>query len=546
MSDFKDAEKLLEETKTKFESGDYNATIDLATEAINVGTMALNTFYEMGLSFAIKSSEKLVANLKEMDIDVSSVEEIITSAKNSVENKEYESTEDIIKDLKTSISELSQKMGDKISELVSTAQTKIDGAKEIGADVKEAEEKLRAANSEIESGAYQTALGLINSSESLVESAKKKRISEISDIISASEKAIEEAKFVNAPVTEAEDLLGEAKSANEDQNYPLAIEKATSATESANASKEEQIKRVMALQEQMKAPEASAASSEAAVEQPQEVPLEEPSAEPEATFEEAPAGDSASIEKACPKCGGEPSFVEQYDKYFCYTCNEYTEPEEKKAEEPKEEGDKACPKCDGDATYVEQYDKYFCYTCNEYVVPKEKEAGVKEEAVVKSASAKVCPTCSGEPTFVEQYNRYFCYTCNEYVEPVEGKAEEKAAPKAEVAKVCPKCEGEPTYVEQYDKYFCYTCNEYVQPKEGKAEVKTQPAAVKAEKVCPKCEGEPTYVEQYKKYFCYTCNEYVVPKDKAAASKNACPTCGQEATYVDQYKRYYCYTCNNYV
>lgn len=37
--------------------------------------------------------------------------------------------------------------------------------------------------------------------------------------------------------------------------------------------------------------------------------------------------------KVCPECGGVPTYIEQYQRYFCHACNKYVEPVEKEIEE---------------------------------------------------------------------------------------------------------------------------------------------------------------------------------------------------------------------
>jgi HEPN domain-containing protein len=516
MPGFENAENLLKETKVKFESGDYNATIDKATEAINAGATALNSLLGMGLSYAIKSSEKLVVDLKEMDIDASSIEHVIDNAKATLENQEFQTAGDIVTELKESIYDLSQRQGDKISQLLDATKAQIEEAKGMGANVTEAEAKLKLATDQANAGAFTQAMGSASQTETLVNTAVEARISEINELINQAETAIDEAKYVNAPVEDAQTLLEEARGAFSRQEYQLAVENANNASESANSAKNEQIQKVLSVQEKM-----IAVANGTTVEEPpasQEIPVEETAFEIDETpqAEEIPQVEETTFEAE---------------------------------EEIPAKTEKVCPKCEGEPTYVEQYKRHFCYTCNEYIEPKEKEVKVQEP---KAAEAeKVCPKCQEEPTYVEQYDRHFCYTCNEYVKPEEKKAEvKKEEPKAvKTEKVCPKCEGEATYVEQYDRHFCYTCNEYVKPTEKKAEVKkaevkqAQPVQKEAKKVCPTCKEEPTYVEQYKKYYCYTCSQYVNPTEKA---ENACPTCGKEATYVEQYGRNYCYDCKKYL
>jgi hypothetical protein len=517
MPGFEDAENLLKKTKTKFDSGDYNATIDMATEAIDAGTTALNDLYGMGLSYAIKSSEKLITNLKNMEIDTISIEQILEDAKSTLEKREYDSAQNIVSQLKESLTELSEKQSEKISQILAATQGELEEAKKMGVDVSAAEAKLKIASDQIDAKAITQALGTIGEADTLVTDAREAKVAEINEMIIQAETTVDEAKYLNAPVEDAERILQEAKDALGNNELDLAIQKTKEAEESANSSKQEQIEKALSIQQKMMAASAGGAAVT-------EMPVaEEPQEETAFEVEE-------------PQAAVEPQAEEP----------QVEAPSEEPKEEPKDEGAKVCPNCEGEPTYVEQYDRHFCYTCNEYIEPVEKKVEAAAEEP-KEEGAKVCPTCQGEPKYVEQYDRHFCYTCNEYIEPVEKKAEAAAEePKEEGAKVCPKCEGEPKYVEQYDRHFCYTCNEYVEPVEKKAE-----AAVpkqEATKVCPTCQNEPTYVEQYKKHYCYTCSKYVEPTEKAAETKsdNTCPSCGKEATYVEQYGRNYCYDCKKYV
>ncbi|UCG68493.1 MAG: hypothetical protein JSV09_11860 [Thermoplasmata archaeon] len=548
MPEFGEVERLLMETKSVFDSGDYVTAIDKATEAIDAGEKALNSFFGVGLSFVIRSTEIMISNLQDMDIDASSLPEILNNAKESHENQEYGSAGSIVGDLKEAMNELYRQQNERISELIEATQSQIDDAKELETDVSDAEKKLQEARDFLAVDALAKALESMRESDTLVKSAKEKRVSEVSVVISKAANIIEEASYLNAPVSEAEDLLESARAAFDGRNYNLALEKANTASEVANAARDEQIQKALSIQEKMKPKASEIAESEvpisAGVEEAEEVEMEFTT---EVKKEEVAEVKPAEISKVCPTCGGDPTFVEQYKRHYCYTCSAYVEPVEKKEEvaaaKPAEVS-KVCPTCGGDPTYVEQYKRHYCYTCSAYVEPVEKK---EEVAEVKPAEvSKVCPTCGGDPTYVEQYKRHYCYTCSAYVEPVEKKKEVAVTKPAEVSKVCPTCGGDPTYVEQYKRHYCYTCSAYVEPVEKKKEAKPAAAAKPKEaKVCPTCSGEPTYVEQYKKYYCYTCSAYVEPVEKKS-SANTCDTCGNEATYVDQYKRYYCYTCSKYV
>lgn len=575
---FEEAQRLLQETKNTFDSGDYIATIDKATKAIDLGSKVLSDFYGIGLSYAIRSSENMIETVKDAGIDSTQLEQILGQARQTFENRDFESAGSILTEIRTAIGDLYKKHSEIVSDLIETTGSMLEEVKGIGSDVIEAEIKLQEARELLASESLTKALDSIKEAESLAKTAQQNRIQEISNIITGAGEVIEEAKYLNAPVSEAEGFLEAAKSAFDSENYNSAVENANKASEFANAAKQEQIQKVMSIQEKVKPMEAEMGEFEVPISTEEEEIVEMVEEKAEEIIELAPT----EVANVCPNCGGEPTYVEQYQRYYCYNCSEYVEPKEKAVGEVKEEVAeptptelaKVCPNCGGEPTYVDQYQRYYCYTCTEYVEPIEKAMEEKPKAVTKPEPAKVCPNCGGEPTYVDQYQRHYCYTCSEYVEPIEKGKEEKPkavmkpepAMVAKAAKVCPNCGGEPTYVDQYQRYYCYTCNEYVEPTEKakkekpKVVTRAEPAkAVKVTKVCSKCGGEPTYVDQYQRYYCYTCSEYVQPiekakeekprevaKSKPAVAAKVCPNCSGEPTYVEQYQRYYCYNCNTYV
>lgn len=521
--DFSQAEKLLMETKQIFESGDFLNTINKATEAIEIGTQALKAFYGMGLSYAIESSENMIADVKEMGIDASGAEEMLSKAKKTHESQNYDDAGALIGDLKDVLSDLEEQLAQKTSEFIEIIQSNIDSGKEIKADMSEAENKLNKARAQLGEESKLAALSTARQSDSKAKEAIENRIMEISDLIVKARKSIDEAKYLNAPVSEAESFLDDAQKEYDDIKYIKAEEDANSALQSANRSRDEQIQKAIRYKEKI-----------------------------------SMGSDGASTAVA----GGGGALAQE------------TELQKKPSVEEK--GQKVCPTCGADATYVEQYDRYYCYTCSAYIEPVDRDAAREEGAGAPEDTeiGKVCPKCAGEPKYVEQYQRYYCYTCNEYVEPVEkteaafsetekapeGPAEETKEDIA--AKVCPTCGGEPKYVEQYQRHYCYTCSEYVEPVQkeqlaSEEETPAQDAADKgteeeAAKVCPNCAGEPKYVEQYQRYYCYTCSEYVEPVEKEETAEEektkgrTCSDCGGTATYVEQYDRYYCYTCSKYI
>ncbi len=75
-----------------------------------------------------------------------------------------------------------------------------------------------------------------------------------------------------------------------------------------------------------------------------------------------------------------------------------------------------CTKCGKPSTYIEEYDSYFCYSCNEYVeFPAEdtgSQAGQDDEPSGPAASK--CKTCGKELRYINEYDRYYCDSCKTY------------------------------------------------------------------------------------------------------------------------------------
>jgi hypothetical protein len=97
---------------------------------------------------------------------------------------------------------------------------------------------------------------------------------------------------------------------------------------------------------------------------------------------------------------------------------------------PKKEEQKICPNCRGTPNYIEEFNKYYCFSCNKYVEPIDLRAEEKpvdsladeepiplEERVRLKETPMICPNCQNKTDFIMEYGRYYCYTCEEYLAP---------------------------------------------------------------------------------------------------------------------------------
>ena len=125
----------------------------------------------------------------------------------------------------------------------------------------------------------------------------------------------------------------------------------------------------------------------------------------------------------CPNCGSETSFLEQYNRHYCYSCGRYA------PEGYGDRGAKACPTCGGILSYIVAYERYYCYHCNAYppegVAPEKREP--EPAIIVPTVEAGATEdTIVHEPSRPEEAPPQDVETSSE--EPVEPESEPTATP----------------------------------------------------------------------------------------------------------------------
>jgi len=110
---------------------------------------------------------------------------------------------------------------------------------------------------------------------------------------------------------------------------------------------------------------------------------------------------------ACPTCGKDLTWIPQYDRFYCYAEKKYA-PKGYTASSSagpaiplggsgteSHVGHYHCPSCGGELTFITQYDRYYCYAENKYA-PKDL-VSVSLEPIVETAAE--APTAA--PTWLE-------------------------------------------------------------------------------------------------------------------------------------------------
>ncbi len=77
----------------------------------------------------------------------------------------------------------------------------------------------------------------------------------------------------------------------------------------------------------------------------------------------------------CPTCRNEMSFIKEYRRWYCDECEDYAPKnyrtrdsrQEQQAPKPEpEEEEYSCSECGAELSYIEEYESWYCYECEEY------------------------------------------------------------------------------------------------------------------------------------------------------------------------------------
>lgn len=63
------------------------------------------------------------------------------------------------------------------------------------------------------------------------------------------------------------------------------------------------------------------------------------------------------VEHPCPTCGRELSYIVQYGRWYCYSCQRYA---------PAIAAKNACPTCGMTMRWIDQYERWWCDSCRKY------------------------------------------------------------------------------------------------------------------------------------------------------------------------------------
>jgi len=280
----------------------------------------------------------------------------------------------------------------------------------------------------------------------------------------------------------------------------------------------------------------------------------------------------------CPKCGDEPCFIEQVEKWYCYGCNSYIEEEPEAAPvtpetnteipEPGNEKKAMCADCGAELESVGE-GKLYCFICEKYPSegpskidapepgPAKNDAQDLLDRIIETATVpSIMGPASDTPTTAGQVAQESIKEAAP--EPaVELPAVAKLEPKEErpqEIKICTACKQPLKYIEKYDRHYCYGCRKYAPKALDRAKMAAPLEKTHGRKICPSCRRELRYIEKYKEYYCFSCKSYPLRRQrpgtpaKSVPQKHAafsCPSCGERLRWIEKYQRHYCFACKTY-
>ncbi len=223
-----------------------------------------------------------------------------------------------------------------------------------------------------------------------------------------------------------------------------------------------------------------------------------------------------------------------------------------------EEEEDICPDCGSEMRFIDDYDRWYCDSCEDYKsAPSGGTSGAVGTAGVadqQEQDSNACPDCGSGMRFIDDYDRWYCDSCEDYKSAQSTGGAEKE--QEQDSNVCPDCGSEMRFIDDYDRWYCDSCEDYKSAPSGgtSGAVGTAGVADQQEQdsnACPDCGSGMRFIDDYDRWYCDSCEDYKSAQSTGGAEKeqeqdsNVCPDCGSEMRFIDDYDRWYCDNCEEY-
>lgn len=301
--DFNELKDMPTQLEQMFNAGKYQELIDYAEITIGSGETASKKFHEIGLALAILSSQKWIDSLRTLDMDANEAEELVLKAQKNYINEMYDDVKDAVRNLKELTSELKEEQKTKLQEKINEMESHLEEAKRIGTNVGSAASIIEQAKISLDNNQLVKSAEDLRKTQVLMGEAGEDRMAVIRESMTFVEEVIERAKEIGTDVEEPLDLLEKAKEFFDDEDYQMCMHNTIQAEELTTELIQKQVDKALLLKKFLKERYKAVATTTPSK------PMK---------FEELP-----KEENICPTCKNPLEYIEQYKRWYCYSCQKY-------------------------------------------------------------------------------------------------------------------------------------------------------------------------------------------------------------------------------
>ena len=223
---------ILTSAKSMFEHFDYENAKQEAEKAIEETRKVVMLYTSADMLATVKNHISLLGSLEGIELD--ELNNMVQEAKNFLKTKDYDKALTLSED---TLAKSSSMLENGIANLLSSAESTIMDATDVGIDVSAQSKELEQARKDLKEDRFEAAISLARKSMQEVE-----RIKELSQRaaveIKLAQGALNEGETLHADMSKAKDLLNQALSELKTSNYENAIDLASGSTAEAKHSVE--------------------------------------------------------------------------------------------------------------------------------------------------------------------------------------------------------------------------------------------------------------------------------------------------------------------
>jgi len=305
-TDMRDMQRRAEFSKNKRQYPDLMAHLEAS---ISRGEARFRRFQGIGLSLAILSSEKTIDSFKSLGIGVDYPASLLLEAKRDFALGDYDDASSIVVKIRDLTMNLHREYREKLENRLGLLSARIRDTENIGADMGNVNIAMADATKTLEDDRLLDCSSLLDRLESAINDSWIQRTALIRVTIEFVATLIEDARDIGGDVKEAKEKLEDARKLFDEEKFQECIEMTIEAEKVVTELIRQQAQRAQTLLKTLEE-RYSVASADTHLRR--------------ARVETSISGlDLVESKKPCPACGKALSFIEKYNRWYCYSCEQY-------------------------------------------------------------------------------------------------------------------------------------------------------------------------------------------------------------------------------